>query len=107
MKLARTKLVVLSGCQTGIEQQLDGEGPIGFARSFLVAGVPVVVASLWPVDSNATADLMIAFHRFRKEQHLSTAEALMRAQQEIMARENYSSPYFWAGFMATGGYSDF
>lgn len=107
MKLARTKLVVLSGCQTGIEQQLDGEGPIGFARSFLVAGVPVVVASLWPVDSDATADLMIAFHRFRKEKHLPAAEALMRAQQEIMARESYRSPYFWAGFTATGGYSDF
>ena len=107
MKLARTKLVILSGCQTGIEQQLAGEGAIGFARSFLVAGVPVVVASLWPVDSDATSELMIAFHRFRRRQNLSTAEALMRAQQEIMARENYRSPYFWAGFTATGGYSDF
>ncbi len=81
MNLAHTRLVVLAGCKTGIEQQFGGEGPVGFARSFLVAGVPVVVASLWPVDSDATSQLMIAFHRFRKAERLPTAEALMRAQQ--------------------------
>ena len=107
MDLARTRLVVLSACQTGIEQQLRGEGPIGFARSFLVAGVPVVVASLWPVDSEATSELMILFHRFRTEGHLSTTEALTRAQQEIMTREKYHHPYYWAGFTAIGGYSEF
>ncbi len=107
MDLARTKLVVLSACQTGIEQQLRGEGPIGFARSFLVAGVPVVVASLWPVDSEATSELMILFHRFRTEGHLSTTDALTRAQQEIMTREKYHHPYYWAGFTAIGGYSEF
>jgi CHAT domain-containing protein/tetratricopeptide (TPR) repeat protein len=107
MNLARTKLVVLSACQTGIEQQLRGEGPIGFARSFLVAGVPVVVASLWPVDSEATSELMILFHRFRRVDHLSTTEALTRAQQEIMTSEKYHHPYYWAGFTAIGGYSEF
>jgi CHAT domain-containing protein len=103
MNLARTRLVVLSGCKTGIEQQFAGEGPIGFARSFLVAGVPVVVASLWPVDSDATAELMISFHRFRKVDRLSTTEALTRAQQEMISR----SPYYWAGFTVVGGYADF
>ncbi len=107
LKLTRTRLVVLSGCSTGIEQQFGGEGPIGFARSFLVAGAPVVVASLWPVDSDATSELMIAFHRFRTAEKLSTTEALMRAQQEIMARENYRHPYYWSGFTAIGGYSEF
>jgi CHAT domain-containing protein/tetratricopeptide (TPR) repeat protein len=107
MNLARTKLVILAGCKTGIEQQFSGEGPVGFARSFLVAGVPVVVASLWPVDSDATSRLMIAFHRLRKAKHLPTTEALMRAQQEIMAREHYRHPYYWAGFTAMGGYSEF
>lgn len=107
MNLARTRLVILAGCKTGIEQQFGGEGPVGFARSFLVAGVPVVVASLWPVDSDATSQLMIAFHRFRKAEHKPTAEALMLAQREIMSREFYRHPYYWAGFTATGGYSDY
>jgi CHAT domain-containing protein/tetratricopeptide (TPR) repeat protein len=107
MNLARTKLVVLSACQTGIEQQLRGEGPVGFARSFLVAGVPVVVASLWPVDSEATAEMMILFHRFRRLDHLSTTEALTRAQREMTARGTYRHPYYWAAFTVIGGYSDF
>jgi len=106
MNLDHTKLVVLAACQTGIEQQFGGEGPIGFARSFLVAGVPVVVASLWPVDSEATSDLMVAFHRFRKNGK-STTQALQLAQQEIMDNQNYRSPYYWAGFTAIGGYSEF
>lgn len=107
IKLKRLKLVILAGCTTGIDQQFSGEGPIGFARSFLVAGVPVVVASLWPVDSDATAKLMIVFHRYRRTHHSSTTEALMHAQQELMSQENYNDPYFWAGFVVVGGYSDF
>ena len=109
MNLAHTKLVVLSGCKTGIERQFGGEGPISFARAFLVAGVPVVVASLWPVDSDATAELMIVFHRFRKLKNMSTTEALMRAQQHMMTHDNtrYRSPYYWAGFTVIGGYSDY
>lgn len=107
MNLTRTRLVILSGCKTGIEQQFRGEGVVSFARSFLVAGVPVVVASLWPVDSDATSELMIAFHRFRKDEHRSTTEALMLAQQEMMTSERYRSPFYWAGFTVIGGYSDF
>jgi CHAT domain-containing protein len=106
MDLAHTKLVVLSACQTGIEQQLRGEGPIGFARSFLVAGVPVVVASLWPVDSEATSELMVLFHRYRKDD-MPTTDALRRAQREMAARESYHHPYYWAAFTAIGGYSEF
>ena len=107
IKLSRTRLAVLSGCQTGIEQQFAGEGATGFARSFLVAGVPVVVASLWPVDSDATSGLMIAFHRFRKIKRYPTTESLRQAQLQIMGDENYRSPYYWAGFTVIGGYSTF
>lgn len=107
LRLPRSRLVVLAACQTGIEQQVRGEGPIGFARSFLVSGTPVVVASLWPVDTEATAALMVQFHRFRKLDHLSTTAALARAQQKLITHDKYSHPYYWAGFTVTGGYSSF
>lgn len=109
MRLPRLKVVVLAACKTGIEQQLSGEGPLGFARSFLVAGVPVVVASLWPVESDATAELMIEFHRIRKQEQKSTVEALMRAQQKMIAHENplNRNPFYWAGFTVIGGHADF
>lgn len=107
IRLPQTRLAVLSGCNTGIEQQVSGEGATGFARSFLVAGVPVVVASLWPVDSDATSDLMIAFHRFRKNERLPSTESLRRAQMQVSADVNYRSPYYWAGFTVIGGYATY
>jgi CHAT domain-containing protein/tetratricopeptide (TPR) repeat protein len=109
MNLSLTRLVVLSACQTGIEQQYGGEGAIGFARPFLAKGVPVVVASLWPVNSNATADLMIDFHRLRREQKLPTAEALRQAQLKMITGDDprLRRPYYWASFMTIGGRTDF
>jgi CHAT domain-containing protein len=109
MKLPRTRLVVLSACQTGIEQQYAGEGVIGVARPFLVAGVPVVVASLWPVDTDASAELMVNFHRHRTRDALTVTQSLRRAQIEMARGEDvhYRHPYYWATFIAVGGHSRF
>jgi CHAT domain-containing protein len=73
------------------------------------AGVPVVVASLWPVDSPATAELMIKFHEYRRNKGASTAEALRRAQRDMlsMSDQKLHKPYAWAGFVAFGGHTDF
>jgi CHAT domain-containing protein len=60
------RLVVLSACRSGVERYYRGEGMIGMSRAFLAAGVPLVSASLWPVDSEATSRLMIRFHKHRK-----------------------------------------
>lgn len=109
MKLPRTRLVVLSACQTGIEQQYRGEGAVSLARPFIVAGVPLVVASLWPVDSESTEQLMVSFHRHRTQEHLPTAEALRRAQLELLGGEDtrYRQPYYWAAFTVIGGYAEY
>ncbi|HUQ31194.1 MAG TPA: CHAT domain-containing protein [Pyrinomonadaceae bacterium] len=109
MKLPRTRLVVLSACQTSIEQQYDGEGAVGVARPFLVAGVPNVVASLWSVDTDSSGQLMVNFHRHRTGEALTIPRALKQAQIE-MARgsdERYRHPYYWAPFVAIGGHSQF
>jgi len=107
--LPATRLVVLSSCETGVGRYYRGEGIMGLSRTFIAAGVPLVVASLWPVDSDATANLMIAFHRLRKTENLSTAEALQRAQQDMANGEDprYRHPYYWASFTLVGGYARF
>jgi CHAT domain-containing protein len=107
-KFTRTRLVILSACQTGIERAYRGEGAIGLARPF-ITGVPLVVASLWPVESNSTADLMISFHKYRKEDHLPTVEALRRAQLDMLYRQQPNMPpnYGWAAFVTIGGYAEF
>jgi CHAT domain-containing protein len=108
LKSLQPRLVVLSGCQTAAEDYLGGEGAIGISRPFEAAGIPLVIASLWPVDSVATSDLMVAFHRARKQSKLPTVEALRRAQLELFSRnDKYRHPYYWAAFIAVGGYSEY
>lgn len=109
MTLPRTRLVVLSACQTGIEHAYRGEGSVGLARPFMAAGVPLVIASLWAVDSDSSAELMIEFHKQRSLNRLPTAEALRRAQLNMLHGQNelYHQPYYWASFVTIGGYADF
>jgi len=108
-RLPKTKLVVLSACQTSLEKLYQGEGAIGVARSFLAIGSPSVLASGWKIDSEAAKDLMIAFHRNRKEKGLKNAEALRSAQIEMLKSENprFRTPYFWSAFSLVGGFTNY
>ncbi|HEU4765734.1 MAG TPA: CHAT domain-containing protein, partial [Pyrinomonadaceae bacterium] len=57
-------MVVLSACRTGVGQPVKGEGLIGLTRGFIHAGASRVVASLWKVDDEATAELMKRFYTY-------------------------------------------
>src|SRR6266404_575109 len=109
LKLPRARLVVLSACQTGVDRYYKGEGMISIARPFIVAGVPIVVASLWPVDSDSTMELMISFHKYRKRENVSTSQALRLAQLEMLSRSEarFKHPNCWASFIAIGGHTTF
>jgi CHAT domain-containing protein len=106
-KLPKAKLVVMSACQTGFERYNKSEGAIGIARTLLALGTPVVVASQWKVDSEPTKDLMIAFHRNRREKGMSSAESLRQAQLEVLSRNETSAPFYWAAFSLFGGYANY
>jgi CHAT domain-containing protein len=109
MNLSRLRLVVLSACQTGIERYYKGEGAIGLARPFQSAGIPLVMASLWPVESYPTKELMIAFHKHRKSDRLSTAQALRQAQLDMIrsGSTEFRNPYHWAAYTVVGGHANF
>ena len=106
-KLPKAKLVVLSACETGFERYNKSEGAIGIARTLLALGAPVVVASQWKVDSETTKDLMIAFHRNRKDKGMTSAESLRRAQLEVLSRDETRAPFYWAAFSLFGGYANY
>jgi CHAT domain-containing protein len=109
LKLPSARLAVLSACRTAMDRYYRGEGALGFAHAFIAADVPLVVASLWSVDSNATTELMINFHKNRKAQASSSAEALRRAQVAMLHGPESSNrhPYYWASFNLIGGYADY
>jgi len=106
-KLPKAKLFVLSACETGFERYNKSEGAIGIARTLLALGAPVVVASQWKVDSEPTKDLMIAFHRNRRQKGMASAESLRRAQLEVLSRDQTRAPFYWAAFSLFGGYANY
>jgi CHAT domain-containing protein len=91
-------LVVLSGCETALGRELDGEGPMGLSHAFLRSGARSVVASLWKVPDSSTAVLMREFYRQLLVNKLDAPAALFLAQQTIRHQERWSDPYYWAGF---------
>jgi CHAT domain-containing protein len=79
-------LVVLSACDTGLGRYSGGEGHLGFAQPFFLAGARSLVLSLWKVDDTATALLMRRFYenllgkRAGLERPLTKAAALREAR---------------------------
>jgi tetratricopeptide (TPR) repeat protein len=98
-------LVVLSGCETAVGRDVDSEGVFSLSRAFFYAGVPRVVASLWPVEDRATAAFMSSFYRALIVEHMSTAGALRFAQQSLARDSRWSAPYYWAGFVLQGDWN--
>jgi CHAT domain-containing protein len=101
LKLA-ADLVVLSACQTGLGQNIQGEGMVGLTRGFMYAGAKRVVVSLWSVDDEGTAALMSSFYQKMLQKGLTPAAALRAAQLEMWKQEKWNSPYYWAAFTLQG-----
>ena len=97
-------LVVLSACSTGLGKDVKGEGLIGLTRGFMYAGASSVVASLWKVDDEATAELMRLFYGYMLRDGLSPAAALRKAQVTMSQQKRWQSQYYWAGFVIQGQY---
>ncbi len=56
------ELVTLSACESALGRKGGGDGLLGFAQAFLLAGSRSVCLSLWKVDDAATALLMGRFY---------------------------------------------
>ncbi|MEA2203417.1 MAG: hypothetical protein QOE77_193 [Blastocatellia bacterium] len=101
---APVDLVVLSACRTGLGKDVRGEGLIGLTRGFMYAGASSVVASLWKVDDEATAELMKHFYANMLQRGMPPSAALREAQNTIRQQPLWHSPYFWAAFTLQGDY---
>lgn len=96
------ELVVLSGCRTALGREIRGEGLVGLTRGFLYAGAARVLASLWRIDDQATAELMGDFYEALLHGGVSPAAALRQAQQRMRSEVRWRHPYYWAGFSLQG-----
>ena len=95
-------LVTLSACETGLGKITQGDEIIGLSRSFIYAGTPSILTSLWKVDDLATAVMMKRFYRYLAAGS-TRAEALRQAQLVVRDLLN-PHPSAWAAFQITGDF---
>jgi CHAT domain-containing protein len=97
----KSDLVVLSSCESGIGKLVSGEGLLGLNRSFVYAGVPNVIFSLWKVYDQATSQLMTEFYsETLSGQEYSTA--LRNAKLKLLKDPVTASPDIWGAFLLIG-----
>jgi CHAT domain-containing protein len=96
--LSRTNAVVLAACETARGPE-PAEGTISVARSFLVAGVPAVAATLWSIEDTTSAEFFPRVHR-----HLARGLSLRRALREaqIESIRQRDTPAIWAAVQCIG-----
>lgn len=104
------ELVTLSACELGLGRLKGGEGIVGMTRAFLYAGAPTIVASLWSVADQSTAELVIGFYKHLAISRLNKAAALKSSKLALRQRRetiegvefSYAHPFFWAPFILVG-----
>ncbi|HJQ41100.1 MAG TPA: CHAT domain-containing protein [Thermoanaerobaculia bacterium] len=100
MHLAQTRTVVLAACNTARGEQRLGEGTISVARAFLAAGVPSVVATLWPIEDRSAATFFPRLHH-HLARGAAPADALRATQLEWIQRYD-APPGMWAAVQIIG-----
>jgi CHAT domain-containing protein/Flp pilus assembly protein TadD len=100
-----TKLVVLSACDTGVGEVLNGQGVQGLRRALVLAGSECQMMSLWPVSDTGTRELMIEYYKRLKARE-GRSEALRRVQLKMLANPKRSHPFYWASFIQSGEWAN-
>ena len=98
----RSRLVVMSACESARGKVSRGEGVVGLSRAFLASGAGSVVASLWAVSDESTAELMKAFYDRMLGKKRSASRALNEARLALIETDKYSHPFYWSPFVVTG-----
>ena len=98
----QSDLVVLSACETGLGQLIQGEGMVGLTRAFMYAGASSLVVSLWSVADASTAELMQHFYKNLVSESMDKTTALREAKRTLIETASTSHPFYWAPFVLVG-----
>jgi CHAT domain-containing protein len=95
-------LIVLSMCEAlGSTNAAVDREPI-VAELLSVAGIPSVIGTQWKVSDQASSKLMDELYKALASKNCSRVEALRKAQQSLIASEQFKHPYYWAAFSLYG-----
>lgn len=95
-----SKLVVISGCETGLGNVVAGPGVQNLARAFITQGANNVISTIWPVSDKASALFMQTFYQQLNEE-VDIAKALRQTQIQFSNSGRYRHPFYWAGYHLT------
>ena len=101
LDLRGTKLVVLSACDTGLGNPVDGEGVYGLRRALRLAGAEAQLTSLWKVDDDATRALMVSYYE-KLAAGMGRGEALRDVELGLLRSPKTAHPHYWAPFVLVG-----
>jgi len=103
-------LTVLSACETNVPDVRLPDEATSLAAGLFIGGCRAVIASGWQVPDIATSALMRRFYDLWRRDGYAVSDALRRAQLSFAHggvgiegwRDEWSEPYFWAGFSYLG-----
>lgn len=96
-------MVVLNACDTGNGKLYSGEGLMSIARNFIMAGVPSVVETLWPVEDISGSRIMKSYYTYLSDGYPKN-EALRQAKLDYIqtTSPSFVSPGYWAAYTLMG-----
>jgi CHAT domain-containing protein len=93
-------VVALTACETGLGENVSGEGVMGMGRAFQYAGARNVFVSLWSVAEASSTEMTLAFF-----QHINNGkepvDAIQLARQDVR-QKGYEHPFYWGAFILYG-----
>ncbi|EDX73893.1 tetratricopeptide repeat domain protein [Coleofasciculus chthonoplastes PCC 7420] len=95
------ELLVLSACQTAAGDQ---RAALGIAGVAVRSGARSTLATLWSVDDQSTAMLMVKFYQELAQADVTKAEALRQAQVALLQQSRFRHPYYWTPFVLLGNW---
>jgi CHAT domain-containing protein len=95
------ELLTLSACETA---QGDDRAALGLSGIAIKAGARSALGTLWSINDPAAEALVATFYRELIVEGASRAEALRRAQRELIAQPRYRHPAYWAPFILIGSW---
>jgi tetratricopeptide (TPR) repeat protein len=99
LNLDNTDLVILSACETGQGEIINGEGVYGLQRAFVIAGARTIIISLWKVNDETTQKLMSSFY----QELIKTGNKETAFKNAQSALKNlFPEPYYWGAFVMVG-----
>jgi CHAT domain-containing protein len=100
MHLPHTRLVVLAACNSA-SGRTDSDAPLSLATSFIAAGTPATIASLWSVDDVSSSEFFRRVYQNMRS-GMSAANALRAAQISFIRSAN-ATDATWAAYQLVGG----